>query len=70
MFEVARDYIVVAALEVDIERLFSSSRDMLGVRRWSLQAKTMRSLTLLKDDLKRRAEEKSTGKATENTMTA
>jgi len=70
MFEVARDYIVVAALEVDIERLFSSSRDMLGVRRWSLQVKTMRSLTLLKDDLKRRAEEKSTRKATENTMTA
>jgi len=70
MFEVARDYMAVAASEVDIERLFSGGRDMLGVRRWSLQAKTMRSLTLLKDDLKRRAEEKSTGKATENTMTA
>ena len=70
MFEVARDYMAVAASEVDIERLFSGGRDMLGVRRWSLQAKTMRSLTLLKDDLKRRAEEKSTGKATENTITA
>ena len=36
MFEVARDYMAVAASEVDIERLFSGGRDMLGVRRWSL----------------------------------
>jgi hypothetical protein len=31
MFEVARDYIAIAALEVDIERLFNIGRDMLRV---------------------------------------
>jgi hypothetical protein len=33
MFEVARDYMAIVASEVDIERLFSIGRDMLGVRR-------------------------------------
>ena len=70
MFEVARDYLAIAASEVDIERLFSMGRDILGVRRWALQAETMRSLTVLKDGLKRRNEEKSTGKVTEDTTTA
>jgi hypothetical protein len=32
MFKVARDYIAIVALEVNIKRLFSIGRDMLGVR--------------------------------------
>jgi hypothetical protein len=31
MFEVARDYIVIIASEVNIERLFNISRDILRV---------------------------------------
>jgi hypothetical protein len=70
MFEVARDYMAITALEVDIERLFSMGRDMLGVRRWALQAATIRAPTLLKDYLKRRQEANGIGKTTNNTTKA
>lgn len=54
MFDVARDYLGIPAAEADVERLFSEGRDILGVRRWAMQGKTLRALTLLKDELRRR----------------
>jgi hypothetical protein len=54
MAQAARDYLVIPAAEVDIERLFSDGRDILGVCRWALQGKTIRALQLLKDELRRK----------------
>ena len=44
----ARDYLAIPGAEVSVEWLFSSSRELLGLRRYSL-TETMRVLTLLKD---------------------
>ena len=51
MAAAARDYLAVPAAEVDVERLFNSGRDLLGLRRWSLSSGTMRKLLILKDSL-------------------
>lgn len=45
----ARDYLAVPASGVSVERLFSSVRDMLGIRRNSLSGESMRRLVLLRD---------------------
>ncbi len=49
MTAAARDYLAIPASEVAVERLFSRGRDLLGVRRYSLNAETMRKLILLRD---------------------
>ena len=54
MAKAAREYLCIPSSEVDIERLFSDGRDILGVRRWALSGNTMRSLTLCKDELRRK----------------
>jgi hypothetical protein len=51
MAAAARDYLAIPASEVDIERLFSIGRDILGVRRWSMNADTMGILIILRDQL-------------------
>jgi hypothetical protein len=67
MAQIARDYMAIPASEADVERLFSNGRDILGVRRWAIQGKTLRALTLLKDELRRRDRgEVSTNKASNN----
>jgi hypothetical protein len=48
MVEAARDLLAVPGSEVDVERLFSGRRDLLGIRRHGLKGETMRILTLLK----------------------
>ena len=48
MAAAARDYLAIPASEVACERLFSAGRDMIGVRRFSLKADTMRQLSLLR----------------------
>jgi hypothetical protein len=48
MSQVARDYLAIPAGEVDVERLFSSGRDLIGIRRNSLSIDTMRALMILK----------------------
>ena len=53
MFRVARDYLVIPGSEVDVERLFNMARDVLGLRRMSMKAETLRSLILLKDHMRR-----------------
>lgn len=45
----ARDYLAIPAAEVSVERLFSRARDLLGLRRHSLNGETMRRLVLLRD---------------------
>jgi hypothetical protein len=44
---VARDYLTVQSAEVDVERVFSSGRDLLGVRRASMSPETMQLLIVL-----------------------
>jgi hypothetical protein len=53
MFAIARDYLPIPGAEVDVERLFNIARDIPGLRRMSMSAKTMRALVLLKDCLRR-----------------
>ena len=48
MAKVACDILAVPASEVDVERLFSGRRDLLGIRRYALKGEMMRVLTLLK----------------------
>ena len=49
MARAARDYLSVPSTEVGVERVFSGARDVLGLRRQSMNADTMRSLVLLKN---------------------
>ena len=46
--QAARDILPCSASEVDVERLFSGCRDVIGIRRHSLKAETVRILMLLK----------------------
>ena len=48
MARIARDFIGIAAVEVGVERLFSAGRDVISLRRYSLQLATMKMLTMLK----------------------
>ena len=48
MSQVARDYLAIPAGEVDVERLFSAGRDLIGIQRYSLSIETMRALMILK----------------------
>jgi hypothetical protein len=45
----ARDFLAIPASAVSVERLFNKGRDLLGVRRNSLNGATMRRLMLLRD---------------------
>jgi hypothetical protein len=45
----ARDYLTILASEVQVERLFSRGRDLLGVRRSSLKGETIRMLILMEN---------------------
>jgi hypothetical protein len=53
MFAVARDYLPIPGAEVDVEKLFNIVRNILGLRRMSMSAETLRALILLKDYLRR-----------------
>jgi hypothetical protein len=52
MFAVARDYLLILGAEVDVERLFNITRNILGLRRMLMSAETLRALILLKDYLR------------------
>jgi hypothetical protein len=54
MCAIARDYLPIPGAEVDVERLFNVARDVLGLRRSSLGADTLRALILVKDYLRRK----------------
>jgi hypothetical protein len=50
MAAAARDYLAIPASEVAVERLFNVGRDLLGIRRLSMTADTIRMLMLLHAD--------------------
>ncbi len=54
MAAVARDYLGIPSSKVDIERLFSDGRDILGIRRFALKGSTLGDLMICKDVLRRR----------------
>ena len=45
----ARDFLAIPMAPTRVERLFSSGRDLVGLRRHCLQADTMRMLVLLRN---------------------
>jgi hypothetical protein len=49
MAAAARDFLAIPASEVAVERSFSSGRDLIGIRRHSMNAATMRMLVLMND---------------------
>jgi hypothetical protein len=52
MAAAARDYLAIPASEVAVERVFSTARDVLGIRRHSLKGDTIRMLMLIRDGFK------------------
>ena len=52
MAAAARDYLAIPASEVSCERVFSAGRDVIGLRRFSLHASTMRQLSLLRASIR------------------
>jgi hAT family C-terminal dimerisation region len=50
MAAAARDYLAIPASEVAVERLFNRGRDVLGIRRQSMNSDSMRMLMLLEDN--------------------
>src|ERR1700728_516971 len=48
MAAAARALLAIPGAEVDVERLFSGGRDLLGIRQFGLSGESMRILTLLK----------------------
>ena len=49
MSQVARDYLPILLAEVDCERVFSSGRDLLGIRRHSMGPETIKAVMLLRN---------------------
>jgi hypothetical protein len=39
MFQAVRDYLPIPGSEADVERLFNTGRDMLGIRRFSISGR-------------------------------
>jgi hypothetical protein len=54
MATIARDYLAIPSSEVDIERLFSNGRDILGIRRFALKGATIGDLMICNDELRRK----------------
>ena len=59
MFQVVHDYIPILGLEVDVERLFNTRWDMLGLRRFSISGNTLGMMMMLKDALRVKEESKN-----------
>lgn len=60
MAKVARDYLAIPASSVSIERLFNVGRDVIGIRRHSMNSNTFRMLLLLQDHYRYVSHEKTT----------
>jgi hypothetical protein len=57
--QVVRDYLAIPALEVNIKRLFSLRRDILGIRRFLISIDTLKTLILLRDALNNAKKQKA-----------
>ena len=53
IFAVACDFLLILRAKVNVKQLFNIARDILGLRRMSISAKTLRALILLKDYIRR-----------------
>jgi len=53
MSQVARDYLAVPLAEVDVKRLFSIGRDLLGLRRHCMSPETMKAVLLSRNEYKK-----------------
>jgi hypothetical protein len=53
MSQVARDYLSIPPAEVDVERLFSEGRDLLGLRRHSMSPETMKAVMFSRYEYRR-----------------
>jgi len=53
MSQVARDYLIIPPAEVNVKRLFSEGRDLLGLRRHSMSPETMKAVMLSRYEYKR-----------------
>ena len=51
--QVARDYLSIPPAEVDVERLFSEGRDLLGLRRHSMSPETMKAVMFSRYEYRR-----------------
>ncbi|KAH8799815.1 hypothetical protein F5884DRAFT_811315 [Xylogone sp. PMI_703] len=49
MARAARDYLAIPTSEVDVEHMFNSERDILGIRRFAMKGETLGRLLKLKD---------------------
>jgi hAT family C-terminal dimerisation region len=65
----ARDLLAIPGAEVDIERLFSQGRDILGIRRLALGGDTMRMVMLMRsfyNDIDKQIQERTKAVRTEH----
>jgi hAT family C-terminal dimerisation region len=53
MSQVVQDYLAVPLAEVDVERLFSIGRDLLGLQRHCIALETMKAILLLCNEYKK-----------------
>jgi hypothetical protein len=51
MSQVACDYLLIPALEVNVKRLFNIGRDVLGIQRFLMTRETLKTCIILKDFL-------------------
>jgi hypothetical protein len=51
--QVARDYLSIPLSEVDLERLFSEGRDLVGLRRHSMLLETMKGVMFSRYEYRR-----------------
>ena len=49
MSRIARDYLAIPLLEIDVERLFSLGRDLIGIQRHCLKVETMKALIFIRN---------------------
>jgi hypothetical protein len=52
MFQAVHDYLPIPGSEVDVERLFNTGRDMLGIRKFSITGDILQMIIILKDILR------------------
>ncbi|PMD16228.1 hypothetical protein NA56DRAFT_580847, partial [Hyaloscypha hepaticicola] len=51
MAAITRDYLPIPGTEIDIERLFNITRNILGLRCGAMKGEILRALILVKDHL-------------------
>jgi hypothetical protein len=59
MFQAVHNYIPIPGSEVDIEKLFNTGQDILGLRRFSISSNTLGIIIMLKDVLRVKKESKN-----------